>query len=202
MNPKIISLGYALPDKSYTQAELFDMLGYKSQRVKRIFENSGIERRYLWSIPTGKSWQELTQEYERGAVELSKRAILKCMDGQPLDKVGALIFSSCTGYCCPGICHHLNRALNLRDDIKHYNLLGQGCEGASPDLSVAVDHVLSKGSWALVVSAEICSSAYFPAPEHDLENTVVNCLFGDAAAAMLIGYDDVPYHPEIVDMQR
>lgn len=197
--PKIISIGYGLPDKSYTQFELYEMMGYRSPRTWRIFENSGISRRYLWTNPIGKSWQELTQEYEKAAVELSRRAILDCMDGRSLDDIGCLIFSSCTGYTCPGISHHLAREMNMPDNLIHTNLLGMGCEASSPALSRATDYYLVHQKPALVVSAEPCSCAYYPAPERDLENTVTTCLFGDAAAAMLVGYDDDPHHPEIID---
>jgi len=201
VKPKLISLGYAVPENSYTQSELFDLLGYKSPRTRRIFENSGIERRHLWTNPVGKSWQDLAQEYQKAAVELSKRAIIDCLDGRPLDSFGCLIFSSCTGYTCPGISHHLARELNLPDNLIHANLLGMGCEASSPALSRAVDYVVANDKPALLVSCEPCSCAYFPAPESDLENTVANCLFGDAAAAILVGWDDIPYHPEIYDLQ-
>ncbi|MBA7480415.1 3,5-dihydroxyphenylacetyl-CoA synthase [subsurface metagenome] len=199
--PKILSIGYSLPPHSYTQKELFGLLGYQSPGVRRIFENSGIERRYLWTIPFGKSWQELTQEYQKAAIELSKKAILDCLDGRPLDSFGCLIFTSCTGYSCPGISHHLARELDLPDNLIHSNLLGMGCEASSPALSRAVDYVIANDKPALLVSCEPCSCAYFPAPERDLENTVSNCLFGDAAAAILVGYDDNPHHPEIHDLQ-
>lgn len=201
MTPKIISLGYALPETEYTQAEIFNMMGYKSPRILRIFENAGIERRYLWTNPVGKSWQELTQEYQKASIELSKRAILDCLDGRTVDDVGCLIFSSCTGYTCPGISHHLARELDMPDNLIHANLLGMGCEASSPSLTRAVDYVLAHDKLALLVSCEPCSCAYFPAPESDMENTITNCLFGDAAAAILIGYDNLPNHPEIVDIQ-
>jgi predicted naringenin-chalcone synthase len=201
MRPKTISLGYALPENSYSQNELFDMLGYHSPRIRRIFENSGIDRRYLWTIPFGRSWQELAEEYQRAAVELSKRAILDCLDGRPLDSFGSLTYFSCTGYTCPGISHHLARELNMPDNLIHANLLGMGCEASAPSLARAVDYVLANGKPALIVSCEPCSCAFFPSSESDLENVVVNCLFGDAAAALLVGYDDVAYHPEIVDVQ-
>ena len=201
MQPKIISLGYGLPDKSYTQRELYEMMGYRSSRTWRIFKNSGIERRYLWTNPVGKSWQELTQEYQQAAVELSRRAILDCLDGRGFNDIGCLIFSSCTGYTCPGISHRLAADLDMPDNLIHTNLLGMGCEASSPALSRAVDYVKTQNKMALLVSCEPCSCAHFPAPESDLENTVTNCLFGDAAAAMLIGWDDDPHHPEIVDIQ-
>jgi predicted naringenin-chalcone synthase len=201
MRPRIISVGYALPENSYSQEQLYEILGYKTARVKSIFENSGIERRYLWTIPRGKSWQELTQEYQKAAISLSKDAILDCMDGRPMNCFGCLIFASCTGYSCPGISHHLAAELNLPDNLIHSNLLGQGCEASAPSLARAVDYVIAHDRPALLVSCEPCSCAYFPAPESDLENTVTNCLFGDAAAAVLVGYSEEPYHPEIVDVQ-
>jgi len=199
LKPKISSIGYGLPEQSYSQSELFDMLGYRSPRLRKIFENAGIARRYLWTNPIGKSWQELTQEYERGCIELSKKAILSCLDGLPIEAIGCIIFSSCTGYTCPGISHHLARELNMRDDLIHTNLIGMGCEAASPGLSRATDYFQVHGKPALLVSCEICSCAYYPALENDLENTITNCLFGDAAAAMLITADSNPNHPEIVD---
>lgn len=201
MEPKILSLGYGLPDKSYTQREMYEMLGYKSPRTWRIFENSGIDQRYLWTNPVGKSWQELTEEYLKAAVELSRKAILECMDERSLKYIGCLTFSSCTGYTCPGISHRLASELDMPDNLIHTNLLGMGCEASSPALSRAVDYVKTHNKPALLVSCEPCSCAYFPAPEKDLENTVSNCIFGDAAAAMLIGYDDDPHHPEIVATQ-
>ncbi len=176
-------------------------MGYKSTRIRRVFEDAGIDRRYLWVNPVGKSWQELAEEYQKACVELSRKAILDCMDGRSLDEIGCLIFSSCTGYSCPGISHHLARELNMPDNLIHANLIGMGCEAASPGLSRAIDYVLVHNKPALLVSAEPCSCAYFPAPEKDLENTITNCLFGDAAAAILIGYDDQPKHPEVVDVQ-
>lgn len=201
MRPKIISIGFALPENDYNQDELFEMLGYKSSRARRIFQGSGIAHRYLWTNPVGKSWQELTQEYQKAAIELSCDAIRDCLDGRPLTDFGCLIYSSCTGYTCPGISHHLARELELPDNLIHANLLGMGCEASAPSLARAVDYVVANNRRALLVSCEPCSCAYFPAPESDLENTVVNCLFGDAAAAVLIGYDNVPSHPEIIDIQ-
>lgn len=199
--PKIISIGYSLPKTAYTQTELFNILGYKSPHIRHIYETSGISRRYLWTNPVGKSWQELTEEYQKASIELSKKAILNCLDGRSLNEIGCLIFSSCTGYTCPGISHHLARELDAPDNLIHANLLGMGCEASSPALSRALDYVLVHNKPAILISAEPSSCAYFPAPETDMENTITNLLFGDAAAAILVGYDNLSYHPEIIDVQ-
>jgi alkylresorcinol/alkylpyrone synthase len=53
------------------------------------------------------------------------------------------------------------------------------------------------GRPGLVITAEICTATFFPAPEHDLENTVANAIFSDGACACLIGVDENPKHPWI-----
>lgn len=199
MKPKIISIGWAVPPTYYSQAQLFDVLGYKNSGTRHIFANSGINGRYLWHNPVNKSWQELAEEYQKAATELSIQSVTDCMKHYETKRVGCLIFSSCTGYTCPGISHHIAARLALPDDLVHANLIGMGCEASSPGLQRAIDYVTVHQKQALLVSTEICSCAYFPAPESDLENSVVNCLFGDASAAMLIGYDENPYHPEVWD---
>ncbi len=202
MTPKIVSIGFAVPEASYSQEEVLWMLGYTSPLSRRIFTRSGIDKRHLWTVPVrGESWQELCQEYQKGAIELSRKAVISCMDGRPLSDIGCLVFGSCTGYTCPGISHHLARELGMPDNMVHANLLGQGCEAAGPSLARAVDHFMVHGTPALIVCCEICSCAFFNAPESDLENVVTNCLFGDAAAAMLVGSDSEPNHPEVVDIQ-
>jgi predicted naringenin-chalcone synthase len=200
LRPKIISLGFALPPRGYTQEAIRWLLGYNSRKSQRIFANTGIEKRYLWVEPTKKTWQELCEEYERGATELSKRAILSCLDNRPLDSFGCLIFASCTGYSCPGIAHRVASTLGLPDDLYLVNVVGQGCEAAGPALARACDYVRAHHRPAMVVCTEVCSCAYFPSGEDDLENVVVNSLFGDASGAMLVGYDDDPHHPEVLEV--
>lgn len=160
--PQIISIASALPDQCYSQREIYDLLGYKSSRVRSIFEGSGIEKRYLWQFPVEKPWQELCEAYQAGAVELSRRAVIACMDGRPFSDIGCLIFTSCTGYTCPGVSHRLAAVLDMPDNLIHTNLLGMGCEASVPTLSRAVDYVTTHDKLALVVSCEICSCAYFP----------------------------------------
>lgn len=202
--PKIASLGFAIPEYSVTQAEAFKALGYKSERIRKIFENSGIDKRHVWVTPARLpylSWQELTEEYQKGALRLSVEAVRKCLDSRSLDDISCLVFCSVSGYTCPSMSYLIAKELSMREDIVHSNILGQGCEAAVPAIKRAYDFIKTTGKSALSVATEVCSASYFPAPENDLENTVSNAIFADASVAAWIGFDDDPRHPEIIDFE-
>ncbi|TET25210.1 MAG: hypothetical protein E3J67_04390, partial [Dehalococcoidia bacterium] len=208
MRPKIISLSYAVPDQAATQEEAWQALGYgdKARHFKRFFTEAEISKRHFW-VPLPKikemSWQELSEEYLEGAVELSKKAIINCLDGRSVNNIGMVIFVSCTGYSCPSIAHRLD--LDFRPDTYFTNIVGMGCEGGFPGLKRAYDYIRHKGkrSQALVVACELCSCTFFPEPdgvpdpENGYEVLRSNAIFADAAAAALVGYDDDLRHPEI-----
>lgn len=71
------------------------------------------------------------------------------------------------------------------------------CQGGLPAICRAAENFLRTGRPGLVISTEICTATYFPAPERDLENVVANAIFSDGAAACLVGWDDDPRHPMI-----
>ena len=129
MNPKIISLGYAVPQQRITQAEALEALGYKSPLTRRIFESTGIEKRHAWVDPrrlNAMSWQELTEQYEKGALTLSIESAYAALDGRGVEEIGQLTFVSVTGYTCPSLSYAIAGALGMRSDLVHSNLLGQG----------------------------------------------------------------------------
>lgn len=205
--PKLISLGFAVPERSWTQEKTFSILGYPRQ-FKRIFLDSGIEKRHFWIEPERMkqlSWQEMCEEFEKGSIELSTRAISNCLDGRDIKDIGCVTFASCTGYLCPSTVHRLN--MGFRADTFFTAVVGQGCEGGGfPGLKRAYDFTLATGRPSIVVAAELCSCTYFPEgdspdPENDYELLRGNAIFGDAASAALIGYDDDPRHPHIVDFE-
>ena len=206
MNPKILSLGFAVPQYSATQSEVMGYFGFKSPMTRRIFEATGIERRYGYVDPTiykrDPSWQELTEWYKKGAVELGALAARDALDGYSMEDISLITFSSVSGYVCPAPSYAIAAELGLRSNVVHTNILGQGCQSACPSLERAYDHVKSKGGLALSVTAEICSATWFPTRnERDLEYIVSASIFADGASAAVVGYDDNPRHPEIIDFE-
>lgn len=199
---KLLSIGFAVPDELVvTQDDVLTMLGYTGRRARRIFANAQITTRHFAINPVGKSWQQLRDAYRPAALKLSCQAVEKCLDGRSLDDLGLLVFCSVTDYSTPALGYYIARELGLRRDLVFANLQGQGCQSAVPGLRRATEYYQATGLPAMVVNTEICSATFFPASEDDLENVVSNSLFGDASAAFLVGSDDNPRHPVIVDFE-
>lgn len=210
-NPKIVSVGTAFPERSYTQEEAWSALNYKdAAHFKRIFMKSGISKRHFWvdfSKAREYSWQVLQDEYKKGALVLSAQSVKSCFDGRhPLD-LGSVTYVSCTGYQCPSVIHHLIDDLELPHDAFYTNILGMGCGGGFPGLKRAYDCTLQSKKPSLVVATEICSSCLFPEDggtpdcENDYELLRANAIFADASASVLVGYDSDPRHPYILDFE-
>ncbi|MDO9581432.1 MAG: hypothetical protein Q7J06_12870, partial [Bacteroidales bacterium] len=101
MKPKIISIGFTVPERSYTQEEVFEALHYPRQ-FRRIFLDAEIDKRHLWlPMETELTWQQACEEYNKGAITLSRKAIRACLDGRDVSEIGSVSFASCTGYECP-----------------------------------------------------------------------------------------------------
>ena len=209
MNPKIISIGYAVPELFYTQAEIFAELQYP-RPFWRLFRDSGVDKRHF-QVPLERvrhlSWQEQQEEYLVGATRLSEEAALVCLDLRSMDEIGCIIYGSCTGFAPgPTVAHYLGRQLGFAPSTYYNNIIGQGCESGFPGLKRAYDFAVVTGKAALVVNCELASLTYFPEvdkpdPENDYELLRANAIFGDAATCALIGFDNSPRHPFIIDTE-
>ncbi len=210
MKAKIISMGYSVPENYYSQEDVFLVLGYP-QRYWRVFKESGIEKRHLWIPPEdaiGLSWQDQQDRYKEGAILLSLSAIRRCLDGRNPRDVACLTYGSCTGFAPgPTIAHYLAQKLELSPSTFYTNIIGQGCESGFPGLKRAYDFAVATGKQALVVNCELCSCTYYPEPagrpdpENHFECLRSNAIFADAASCALVGFDDNPRHPLIMDME-
>ncbi len=209
-NPKVISIGFAVPDESYTQEDIFKALGY-AQRFWRVFKESGIENRHLWVHPDEAkkiTWQEQQDKYKVGAVRLSLQAINECLDRRSTGDIACFIFGSCTGFTPgPTVAHYLAKELGLKPSTYYTNIIGQGCESGFPGLRRAYDFVVTTSKQALVVNCELCSCTYYPEtagrpdPENHWELLRSNAIFADAASCVLVGFDENPRHPYVIDME-
>lgn len=207
---KIISLGSAVPEKSYTQEEIFNSLKYP-KAFWPIFRDSGIEKRHMW-IPLGTklSWQEACEQYKIAAMSLSLEAAKQCLMGYDIKDIGCIVFGSCTGYQCPSMNYLIAKELNLPRDIEHIPVVGDGgCAGSAPDIRLAVNYVkCHQDKLALAISCEICSVCGFPEnPNPDPTNKYqllrANAIFADGASAVLIGNENSNNikHPVVIDSE-
>jgi alkylresorcinol/alkylpyrone synthase len=210
MYAKILSIGFAVPEQSYTQDEIFHRLGYP-RGYRRLFSENGISLRHFWvdlQRAPELTFQEQQEEYREGALALSKRAVEECLDGRAPDDIGCVSYCSCTGFSPgPAIPHYLARDIQFSKNVYYCNILSHGCEGGYPGLKRAVDFTISSGQPSLVIACELSSCTIYPEPEgipdknNDLELMRANAIFGDAACCALIGYDRNWRHPDILDME-
>lgn len=210
MVPKIVSIGYGVPGAGYSQEDIFDVLGYP-KHFWRVFRDSGIDKRHFW-IPLSRvrklSFQEQQEEYIRGAITLSKQAVLNCLDGRNPADIGCVVFSSCTGFAPgPVIPHYLAKELGFPPETYYTNIGSMGCESGFPGLKRAFDFTKVTGKPSLVIACELSSCSYFPEPngkpdpENHHELLRSNAIFADATSSVLVGFDDDPRHPFIVDTE-
>ncbi len=210
MRPKIISIAYALPENSYSQVQIFEELGYP-KAFKRLFSQSAIDKRHFWvelERIRHLTWQEQQEEYKKGVLDLSKSALVNCLDGRDVGDIGCVVFSSCTGFFPgPVAPHYLSRELGFKPSTYFRNLGSHGCEGGFPGLRTAMEFTIVSGKPSIAITCELASCSYFPEPdgkpdrENNYELARSNALFGDAASCALVGFDDDPRHPVIVDSE-
>ena len=178
-SPKIISIGFAVPENSYTQEEMFQVLGYP-QRFWRVFKESGIEKRHLWMPPDvamKASWQQQQDSYRAGAVEVSLRAIKECLDGHSAGDIACVVYGSCTGFAPgPTVAHYLAEKLGLRPSTYYTNIIGQGCESGFPGLRRAYDFAVATGKkpWSSTASSAHALTTRIPGIDRILRITM-NC---------------------------
>ena len=193
VRPRIVSIGTANPPRRYTQREILDRLPAAHPKIERIFMNSHIDTRHLYLPDMDRedyeeeSNQALLDRHLRGALEIGPQAIERCLKpmGLTVEDIDFLACISSTGYLCPGITAHLIKAMGFRPDVHRVDILGMGCNAGMNGLNtVASFSRANPGKLALMVCVEVCSAAYVV--NDDLVTGVVNALFGDGCAAVLL----------------
>src|SRR5207237_1720112 len=103
-----------------------------------------------------------------------------------------LYFVTVTGLATPSIDARLVDRMGLRADVKRVPMFGLGCVAGAAGLARASDAVRAwPGQVAALLSVELCSLT-LQADDLSVANIIASGLFGDGAAAVLIGGGDRP----------
>ena len=129
----------------------------------------------------------LSQRFAQYAPALATGAVRRALEAAGLEAtdMDAVVVSTCTGYLCPGLSGYVVEQLGLRRDVQAFDLVGQGCAAALPNLQLghaligsgASQHVLS-------VCVEVSSAAMYL--DNDPGVIISACLFGDGAGAAVL----------------
>ena len=195
-------LGTATPPSRYTKAEClaafqrsdwFARLDGRSHLIARtvLQRDNGIEARRLALDSLDEVFaidpDTLDRRFLAHAPALAADAGGRALASAGLDAaaIDAVVVSTCTGYLCPGLSGYVVERLGLRADVQAFDLVGQGCAAALPNLQLgrallaagAAEHVLS-------VCVEVSSAAMYL--DNDPGVLISACLFGDGAGAAVL----------------
>jgi alkylresorcinol/alkylpyrone synthase len=198
----ILSVATANPPARYTKAEClvafetsawFARLDGRAHTIARtvLQRDNGIEARRLAVASLHDVFQidpnTLSERFLTHAPLLAAQAGKRAMDkaGLHASQVDAVVVSTCTGYVCPGLSGHVVERLGLRPDVQAFDLVGQGCAAALPNLMLC-HALLATGACEHVVSicVEVSSAAMYL--DNDPGVLISACLFGDGAGAAVL----------------
>lgn len=214
MSSCISAIGIANPANKFKQQRIYRFMADASgldennrDRLKSIYDNSGIDYRYSVIPDFGVDTPEehtffavnatlepfvTTQSrmalYQKEAVNIAEAAVRNCLARFPhniAQQITHLITVSCTGMYAPGLDIDLVGRLGLKTTVERTCINFMGCYGAINALKTA-DYICRADAHAkvLVVSVELCTLHF--QKENSLDNWVANSLFSDGAAAVLV----------------
>ncbi|XP_039133394.1 chalcone synthase [Dioscorea cayenensis subsp. rotundata] len=209
----ILAIGTATPAHCVYQAEYPDYyfritnsnhLPDLKEKFKRMCEKSMIKKRYMhlteellkenpnicaYMAPSLDARQDMVVvEVPKLGKEAATKAIKEW--GQPKSRITHLVFCTTSGVDMPGADYQLTKLLGLRPSVKRLMMYQQGCFAGGTVLRLAKDLAENnRGARVLVVCSEITAVTFRGPSDTHLDSLVGQALFGDGAAAMIIGAD-------------
>jgi polyketide synthase Type III len=197
--PRIAGVGTAVTGESYSQRDLLDIFRITDSRVRSVFLNSAIERRYLSLPPAGadgvradETQGQLLAKHKALALDMGARAIDAALKsaGAGIEDIGHLCCVTTTGFLTPGLSALLIREMGIAPQCSRVDVVGMGCNAGLNALGVtAAWSAAHPRQYAVLVCAEACSAAYVF--DSTMRTAVVNSLFGDGAAAIVLAGAEV-----------
>lgn len=198
----VSAIGTAVPSRRYTKeqcweafadSDWFNRLSPRSHLIaKQVLQHdNGIDARWLALDTLAESFaidpDTLAARFAAHAPQLASQAGAQALSRAGLEPhaIDAVIVSTCTGYLCPGLSGYVIESLGLRQDIRAFDLVGQGCAAAIPNWQMANALLDARHSaHVLSVCVEVCSAAMYL--DDDPGVLISACLFGDGAGAAVL----------------
>jgi alkylresorcinol/alkylpyrone synthase len=210
---RIAGVAGAFPEHYYSQEQIREALKQRwhgklerPQVLDRLHESVSVDGRYL-SLPIPayadlKTWGQANNAWIETAKDLGKQSLCRALAraGIAANDLGAIFFVSVTGVASPSIEARMINLMDLSPNIKRIPIFGLGCVAGAAGIARAADYVKAfPDQAAALVSVELCSLTW---REDDISmaNLISAGLFGDGAAAVIIGgRDKVDHGPTVLD---
>jgi len=212
MSVKIKTVSKAIPEYCRNTADILPFLdGWLHgqderfiRKVKKIFENAAVDKRYAIMSPeevfTSTSFEEKNQIYKRESIKLGRKCLEDALEkaSWKATDLDFIITVSCTGILIPSLDAYLINLLGLRQDIVRLPVTEMGCAAGISGIIYAKNFLKANpGKRAAVVAVE-APSATFQHQDFSMTNIVSAAIFGDGAACVLLSSHEEDEGPEII----
>ena len=197
----LLSLATAVPGNVIAQADAKaiarEAFGRKAlfDRLAGVFDNAAIATRHTvapiewYAEPHG--WSDRNAVYLEAAERLFEEAAALAIEraGLKPGDIDGVVTVSTTGIATPSLEARVGPRLGLRPDVRRVPIFGLGCAGGIGGLATAARLAASEpGTRWLFVTVETCSIS-IRLDSDDPAAIVATALFGDGAAAAVVGTD-------------
>ncbi|KAK9068238.1 hypothetical protein SSX86_012349 [Deinandra increscens subsp. villosa] len=211
----VLAIGKAFPSQLLPQDCLVE--GYlrdtncvdlaMKEKLERLCKTTTVRTRYtVMSKEILDKYPELATEgsatisqkltiANQAVTEMAKAASLACFKqwGRPVEDITHVVYVSSSEIRLPGGDLYLASELGLRNDVNRIMLYFLGCYGGVTGLRVAKDIAENNpGSRVLLTTSETTILGFRPPNKSRPYDLVGAALFGDGAAAAIIGTDPIP----------
>ncbi|KZV49041.1 pentatricopeptide repeat-containing protein chloroplastic [Dorcoceras hygrometricum] len=211
----VLAIGKAFPSQvvpqdclveGYIRDTKCDDLAIK-EKLERLCKTTTVKTRYtVMSKEILEKYPELTTEgsptikqrldiANPAVVQMAAQASLACIKqwNRPVSHITHLVYVSSSEIRLPGGDLHLAAELGLENDVNRVMLYFLGCYGGVTGLRVAKDIAENNpGSRVLLTTSETTILGFRPPNSARPYDLVGAALFGDGAAAVIIGTDPLP----------
>jgi alkylresorcinol/alkylpyrone synthase len=171
--------------------------------LARMVPRTRIRRRHVALPPDAllglQGVTSRAEAYERLRLELGVRAAEAALAGAGAapGSIEAVLALSSTGYRVPSLDAYLVSHLSLDVSTRRVPITELGCAAGVAGMGLAGQLLRVEGGHALVVTVELCSLSIKTDHQSD-SDAVGNLLFGDAAAAVVVGSSPTGRGPEVL----
>lgn len=200
MNPRVLATGRALPPHFASQETLlgefralWGQRHFNLERLEQLHRSVRVGGRHL-ALPLEEykslaTFAQRNDAFTRAAVDVGEAALREALARARLgpEAIDSIFFVTVTGVATPSIDARLVNRMGLKRDIKRTPIFGLGCVAGAAGIARASDSVRAfPGEVAALVAVELCSLT-LQREDLSIANIIASGLFGDGAAAVLIG---------------
>jgi alkylresorcinol/alkylpyrone synthase len=201
---RILGVGSAFPPHYYDQEALTEQFlavwgsrHRNTERLRALHEHTLVGGRHL-ALPIEdyaslSGFGEANDHWIRVGLDIGAEAIGDAVKqaGLALSDIDALYVVSVTGIAAPSLDARLINRMGLPGHLTRVPIFGLGCLAGAAGVARVADHVRAyPDRVAVLLSVELCSLTA-QASDLSIPNLVATGLFGDGAAAVVVGGADL-----------